>query len=198
MEDGPSADSGGSGTTSAATEPGTTTEPGVTTTTEPGTTADSGTGPGTLPCGELECTGAEWCDSTDDVCGVGGDFGMSSCEPRPEGCGEDYAPVCGCDGQVHSNQCSASMAGVDVDAEGECPAPEGYFRCGYRFCDAAFQYCQVQGSDIAGFGNGYACMTPAMECMGGITCECLMEEFCFEFGCNPTADGGVEIVCPGG
>lgn len=207
-DDGPSADSGASGTTAGTTEPmatsaptstsepGTTTEP-TSTTTDP--TADTGTtGPGSLGCGDVDCSESEWCDWSDGVCGVDG-FGMSMCEPRPKGCGEDYAPVCGCDGQVHSNACSATMVGVDLDAEGDCPTPEGYFRCGSVFCDAQFQYCQVQYSDIGGFGHSYSCMSPATECIEGITCDCLTEEFCFEFGCNATPDGGgVEIGCPGG
>jgi hypothetical protein len=207
-EEGPSADSGASGSTTepsvTSTESGSATEPGPTSTTEsgsatePGTSADTGTtGPGSLSCGDVDCGESEWCDWSDGVCGVDG-FGMSMCEPRPKGCGEDYAPVCGCDGQVHSNACSATMAGVDLNAEGDCPTPEGYFRCGSVFCDAQFQYCQVQLSDIGGFGHSYACMSPAVECIEGITCDCLTEEFCFDFGCNATPDGGVEIECPGG
>lgn len=206
-EDGPSADSGASGTVST-TEPAitSTTEPGMTsgmtsvTTTEPGTgtsAASDDTGPGGLGCGEAICTSSEWCDWSDDACGEG-PSGMGTCEPLPEGCDDSYMPVCGCDGQVHSNVCYASMAGVDLAAEGECDAPKGYFRCGYSFCSLETDYCQVQVSDIGGFGDSYSCMQPAMECVGGITCDCLTEEFCFDFGCNPTADGGVEIVCPGG
>jgi hypothetical protein len=204
-DDGAGEEGADTGTTSAAsstTEPSPTTDTtaGETTATSTmGETADTGTtGPGGGACGELECTEAEWCDYTDDVCGAKGSNGSTSCEPRPEGCGDIYAPVCGCDGLVHGNECDASAVGVDVDAEGDCEAPGGYFRCGYRFCNPEYEFCQIQYSDIAGYGHSYACVSPAMECPGGITCDCLGEEFCFEFGCNETPDGGIEIGCPGG
>jgi hypothetical protein len=200
-------DAGASGTASSTTEAAqTTTDPGATigTTEEPGTTssttetpADSGTtGPGAA-CGETDCSEDQWCDFSDDACGADAG-GSASCEPRPEGCPENYAPVCGCDGQVHGNDCDANAAGVDLDAEGDCETPEGYFRCGYRFCSLGFEYCQVQISDIGGFGDSYNCMPAAKACMDELTCDCLMGEPCWDFGCNPTADGGVEIVCPGG
>jgi hypothetical protein len=32
-----------------------------------------------------------------------------------------YAPVCGCDGQTHSNACAAAMAGTGVSSTGPCP-----------------------------------------------------------------------------
>lgn len=186
----------------ATSEPGmtATSEPGTTATSEPGTDTSAGsaeTGPGGLGCGEAICTASEWCNWSDDACGEGAS-GMGTCEPLPEGCDDSYMPVCGCDGMVYSNVCYASMVGVDLAAEGECDAPEGYFRCGYTFCSLETEFCQVQVSDIGGFGDSYSCMTPMMECVGGITCDCLTEEFCFDFGCNPTADGGVEIICPGG
>lgn len=208
-EDGPVADSGATtvndGTTTVNDD--TTTAPGMTTTTEPGTGTGTGgtgtstgsgeTGPGGLGCGEAICAASEWCDWSDDACGEGAS-GMGTCEPFPEGCDDSYMPVCGCDGQVHSNVCYASMVGVDLAAEGDCKAPEGYFPCGYSFCSLETEYCQVQISDIGGFGDSYSCMQPAMECPGGITCDCLTEELCFDFGCNPSDGGGVEIVCPGG
>jgi hypothetical protein len=179
----------GAETGAATTTPSTTNEPGTATETD---TA----GPGAT-CGNAECSQDQWCNFTDGICGTDR-FGMASCEPRPEACPENYAPVCGCDGQVHSNACAANMAGVDLDASGDCETPSGFFRCGDRFCDLGFEYCQVQGSDVGGFGHGYACISPAACADQVITCDCLTEEVCFEFGCSPTADGGVEIVCPGG
>jgi hypothetical protein len=218
------ADSGASGSSTTSTTPTSTTEPVTTSTTEPvttsdttagdtmvttattdvsdstttGTSADTGTtGPIGGACGDGECNGTEWCDFTDDVCGVDGVGGMATCELRPEGCPEIYQPVCGCDGQVHGNDCDANAAGVDVDAEGDCETPAGYFRCGYRYCDPQFEFCQVQYSDIGGVGHSYACVGP-MACAGPPSCDCLDGELCFEFGCEETPDGGVMIGCPGG
>lgn len=224
-EDGPVADSGASDTTAGTTEPGptSTSEPGPTSTSEPGptSTSESGpisettaattegdttvtggdtetTGPSVSACGDAECSAAEWCDYSDNACGEKGSFGDATCEPRPEGCGDIYAPVCGCDGLVHSNDCDVTAVGIDVSSEGDCETPEGYFRCGYRFCNLEYEYCQVQYSDIGGYDNSYTCMQTDTCGEGGISCDCLTEEFCFEFGCMETPDGGIEIGCPGG
>jgi hypothetical protein len=214
-----STDATGPGATGStgSTGPGATdaTGPGATGSTGPGATGSTGsTGPGATDatsldtgetmsttgpasaCGDVECSDSEWCDWSADACG-GGDFAMGECMPLPEGCGDIYAPVCGCDGQVHSNICDANALGLDVDAEGDCPTPEGYFRCGYLFCNPEIEYCQIQYSDIGGVGHSYGCVQPP-ECPEGITCDCLTEELCFDSGCAETKDGGIEIGCPGG
>jgi len=42
------------------------------------------------------------------------------CRDRPVACIEIYAPVCGCDGVTHGNECLAAADGTDVAYSGRC------------------------------------------------------------------------------
>jgi hypothetical protein len=43
-----------------------------------------------------------------------------ACAPRPQGCDAIFDPVCGCDGESYSSECSAWSSGVSAATYGTC------------------------------------------------------------------------------
>lgn len=164
-------------------------------------TADAAPGPDALggdvdagtSCGGFVgdvCTGSEYCDYRDGTCGF--DDGVGTCTPRPTGCPDVVAPVCGCDGAVHGNECEAYMAGTDLSAHGGCEAPEGTFACGPRFCRADSTYCQVFLPGVPGPAT-YSCQPLPEACGSAPDCSCLATEPCGDT-CTKT-DPGMTVTC---
>jgi hypothetical protein len=109
---------------------------------------------------------------------------------------EDTGPVCGCDGQVHTSQCAAQLAGVDLSGWA-CQAaqgPVGSFPCGIYFCDAATEVCRDQHGDAC--DHWFACepRDPACPPPGDADCgECLIPDTCdvVDCTCDETPGNGV-------
>ena len=91
---------------------------------------------GPIPDGA--CPEGGTCDVTG--CGIGG---TGACTVVPTDCGDEYAPVCGCDGTTYTTDCARLQANVHKDHDGACtspgtfcggigalPCPEGKF-CNY-------------------------------------------------------------------
>lgn len=183
---------GATGTTAEPTGSGSTGQGGTSTT---GATGSTGTTSGatTGGAGCAMCGADEWCDWATNDCGSDPD-GVT-CQTKPQGCDLIFAPVCGCDGTTYGNACDAASAGVDVAEAGGCAPPEGYFACGFVFCEAGTQYCNVQLSDIGGFPNSYQCKGLPNGCAPP-SCDCLKDELCGEL-CE-AVEGGLKVTCPGG
>lgn len=160
-------------------------------------TSTTGTGDPGTECGDFFCEQMEYCDWPTNDCGNPG-ADPPTCLPNPEGCpGVESDPVCGCDGVVYPDECTASISGVDVDEANGCTAPGEFFPCGFKFCDPATSYCQVSTSDIGGFPNSFSCLPLPAGCAEAPGCDCLADEPCTRFSCTDRG-GGSTVVCPGG
>ncbi len=169
---------------------------------------------GRIPPEAQDCVEPGWCESNGDcadfeICArePGRCEGPGWCEPRPDGCFDFYAPVCGCNGQTYENDCFASAEGQNVAHEGLCEEqqPCGGFvgqPCpGDQICDPPPGLCFI-------FDIGGVCVErpdgcddvwePVCSCDGETypnDCERLMQ------GAAKSHDGPCEcnpILCPPG
>lgn len=140
------------------------------------------------------CAADEWCDYPDNLCGAGV---AGKCVKRPQGCDLLYAPVCTCEGKQAGNACAGQSAGWDVNAKGGCTPPQDMFGCGQLYCMKGKQYCQVLGSDVAGYPDDFACKDLPAGCGSAPSCGCVSGEMCGSL-CKPDAEGNLQLICPGG
>ncbi len=120
------------------------------------------------------CPDGSWCDYPDNLCGAGAKTG--ECAAKPSACPNQGPQVCGCQGTVYPNECTASQDGVDVASTGACQVPNGAFPCGYKLCVQAADFC-VRSRRSFGSDDEYQCVaTPA--CTNASTCVCLTGQAC--------------------
>lgn len=134
-----------------------------------GSTGGGGSGPEKECTSVTGCASDEFCDFFYWTCGPSsGSAAFGSCQKRPTSCDAVYAPVCGCDGAVHANNCEVAMAGFGLAVDVACPTPAGYFRCGYAYCKTGESWCRE------GFESSFSCEPLPDACkQPGAGCECL-------------------------
>lgn len=139
---------------------------------------------GALPCGPEET-----CVFELGSCGASDRGGV--CEPRPEDCPADAAPVCGCDGRTYHNACRALQAGVSVASVGVCPDAGAF--CGsrgdQRYC-AAGEYCHHDLGESCGWADAPgSCRRPPEFCLAVYEPVCGCDGRTYSNACRANAAG---------
>mmetsp|Transcript_10716 Transcript_10716/g.23735 ORF Transcript_10716/g.23735 Transcript_10716/m.23735 type:complete len:260 (-) Transcript_10716:353-1132(-) len=116
--------------------------------------------------GANECTSGEYCAVTEGQCMLRIAEIYGKCLPLPEMCTYNMDPVCGCDNETYSNECSAAAAGVNVASVGECNGRTSctYYGTGDDTC-SGHQFCSIgEGNCLlkVAFQEGYCHPKPAM------------------------------------
>jgi hypothetical protein len=98
------------------------------------------------------CAPKGYCQSPAGICG-----GAGNCTLKPESCGKNYQPTCGCDRVTYGNPCLLEQAGVSKLNDGPCempPPPPGKSCGGFGGapCDSN-EYCEYTGGGC-GFADG--------------------------------------------
>jgi hypothetical protein len=146
------------------------------------------------PCGNSACLPGQFCDWRIEMCGKPPYPDPGDCHDPGEACELDR-PICGCDGELHLNECDAHAQGIDAYWEGACSSLDGWFRCGGKYCRRWLEICSLEPVDT---GGGSSSCSPAFSCDGGPLCDCLIgpcTQNSFNASCYDDGQGAVTRAC---
>lgn len=139
------------------------------------------------------CDADSYCVYEPGLCARGRASG--SCQRKQAACDHPAGQVCGCDGKVYADACTAQRAGVDLDVTGRCrESVPGHAACGAHYCDARTSYCEIYLSDVFELPTRHSCRPLPAACRAEAgeatkTCACFLPETpCLSF-CGPMLTG---------
>lgn len=134
-------------------------------------------------------------------CGAGDMAG--TCQPIPDLCTMEFAPVCGCDGKTYATTCVASRSGVSVAKAGACAGDSGSGiaegkTCGTRGVPGACSeglYCAYR-SQCGATDSGGTCTSKPQMCTREYMPVCGCDNHTYPTACE-AARAGASVAASG-